>query len=147
MSKARINKFIFSEAGFFLRLKTEAKNLKVKKVEEGYIMEIPTHSEKGTMTEIPVIHLPSVNDLKTIENNALELGCDADNLEKATNRKDFFWGDIVKIKNFKTDMHYYYVLAKGEKSSVRIGPLHKGVDGSKIEMDFENLIWEDVKHS
>jgi len=145
MSNSRINKFIFKDAGFFLRLKTEAKNLKVRKSDQGYIMEIPTHSDKGSLTEIPILYFQNVRNLQEVQIDALGLGCNSENLEKATNQKEFFWGQIVKIKNFETNMHYYYVLAKGEPGSVRIGPLHKGIDGSKIEMDFENLQWESAK--
>lgn len=144
MSKPRINKFIFSDEGFFLRLRTESKDLKVIKEGKGYLMEIPTHSTKGNKTEIPVVCLKNLTTAEDAAQNAVELGCDKAILEKATDQKEFFWGRVVKIKNFKTDMHYYYLLAKGEKNSVRIGPLHKGVDGSKIQMDFENLQWADV---
>lgn len=141
MSKPRINKFIFSEAGFFIRLKTESKDIKVKKDGEGYVMEIPTHSTVGNKTSIPVVCFNELNTVEAAAANAVALGCDGNGLEKATHQKEFFWGDVVKIKDFKTDMHYYYLFAKGEKPGVRIGPLHKGVDGSKIEMDFENLQW------
>jgi len=141
MSKTRINKFIFNEKGFFLRLKTESKDLKVKKIGEGYIMELPTHSDKGNKTKIPVVSLESILNQEAAKCEAVSLGCEKDNLEKATDQKDFFWGEVVKIKDFKTDMHTYYLLNKGEGLSVRIGPIHKGVDGSKIEMDFENLQW------
>jgi len=125
-------------------MKTEAKSLVVRKDGEDYTMEIPTHSEKVDHTEIPLKFLPEVKDLAEAKDDSISLGCDEKDLDKAINQKEFSWGDIVKIKNFKTDTHHYYLLAEGLEGSVRVGPLHKGVDGSKIDIDFENLQWVEL---
>jgi len=141
---SRINKFIFHESNVFLRLKTNAKDLKVvkdvSKKEADYHMQIPTPSNGEDHTAIPVIWINDFND-STLLNDAKTLGFAERSLENASTKIQENWGLLTKLKDSKANFNYYYLSPKNKNYAVKIGPIHQGIDGTKIKIDWSNLQW------
>ena len=94
MAKTRINKFIFQEENFFLRLKTSANNLKVKKEGSNYCMDFATQSTPGNISSAPVT---LISDF--FNKNILK--------DKKTTTKKYYWGELEILEN---DLANYYYL-------------------------------------
>jgi len=139
--KSRINKFIFEDGRVFLRIKTHAKDLKVKKHDLNYEMTIPTHSDDKSFTSIPVIWINSFDKDKTVIKEATSLGIEEDDLKKAISSTDENWGTLTMFKDLRSDMNYYYLAPKNKAYAVKVGPIHKSLVDVKIEIDWSNLQW------
>lgn len=141
MASSRINKFIFKEGKVFLRLKTTAKNLKVKKEGLNYSMDFAAHGAKGNMVSVPVVWIDdSLND-EFINKEALDLGCKEESLVNAITKIKTSWGQQTSVKTPDNKAIYYYLHPHNETYGVKLGPIPKNIEGERFEMDLENLQW------
>lgn len=145
MSKDRINKFIFSDQNIFLRLKTTAKGLKVKKNDSGYAMSLTTHIPKRMVTSIPVVLLKEFKGEESIHDEALELGYEKDKsgtVSKATiTCVEEKWGERLSLRTLDKHATYYYLQPEDKGFAVKVGPIFKSIDGKEIEIDWSNAQW------
>lgn len=146
----RINKFIFNrnddEGGkVFLRLKTTAKGIKVKKVESNYVLELMTLVPKRMMTTIPVIWIEDFNFEKSVHADALEIGHEKDKSGEASKATiacvEERWGERLSIRTPDKHATYYYLSPSEKKYAVKIGPIFKSIDDRELEIDWANLQW------
>lgn len=116
MPKERINKFIFQDGKSFLRFKTKAEDLTLKKIESNYFIEFSTGPK---MTSIPLLFLPDLNDL------------DASSAEET----NFRWGKMLKI------VDCYYLTPKRQNFAVRFGPIPANTLDLTLVIDWPNVQW------
>ncbi len=147
MSKAttRINKFIFHDAFFFLRLKTVAKNLKIKKNDTGYVMELLTYVPKRLLTQVQVVLCENFDQEAFIHKDALELGYGKDKsgtISTATvGAIEEVWGDRLTLRTPDKHATYYYLHPTEQNFAVKVGPIFKSIDDRELEIDWANLQW------
>lgn len=143
MSDIRINKFIFGD--IFLRLKTTAKNIKVKKTDAGYNMELLTLVPKRMLTQVPVEFLKSFKGEDSIHNDAIDIGYEKDKSGTASTAPigsiEEKWGDRFSLRTLDKHATYYYLNPKDQNYAVKIGPLFKSIDEKELVIDWENLQW------
>ncbi len=143
----RINKFIFTDGDgkVFLRLKTTAKGIKVKKVDSDYAFELTTLVPKRMVTNVPVVWMGLFDQEESVHEDALLLGHEKGKTEKksvATVTKiEESWGERFSIRTPDKHATYYYLSPKNKKYAVKIGPVFKSIDGRELEIDWANLQW------
>ncbi len=127
--KPRINKFIFKNENFYFRMLSHAKNLKVKKFEDNYLMEfesIITKSNPKTSKFVSVdVNLIKDSKSVSIENELIQES----------------WGQRICIKNQEEDSVTYYLLPNKRKFAIQIGPISNLVNGIMLELDWGNIQW------
>lgn len=126
MLNSRINKFIFKGGKVFLRLKTNAKNLKVIKMDSDYTMDFVDGSAGNKKISIPVIW---VEDFESVK--AEGLGSEV--VES--------WG--LRLSSISEDKKEtsYFIQPENQKFAVKVGPIPKILEGKSLEIDWSNLQW------
>ena len=137
--KSRINKFIFKDGKVFLRIKTKAENLIVKKNSINYEMIFPTPSDNQQFTSIPVVWINDFDKDKILSKETLFLDHEEDSLKDSILETEENWGALTAFKNSKSKMNYYYLSPKNKPYAIKIGPIHDSIDGKEIEFDWSNL--------
>ncbi len=146
MSKSRINKLIFQDGKIFLRVKTVARNLKLKKIESNYAVEFYPKNANGKPTEIPITFINEYSFPETLEKDALQLGLDKDDIDKLPNvgvsLKNYDWGKFVGWETPEdAPNNYYYLTPQKQKFSIKVGPIPTTLDSDDIELDWPNIQW------
>jgi hypothetical protein len=126
MLNSRINKFIFKDGKVFMRLKTNAKNLKVVKMNSDYTMDFLDVSSGNKKVSIPVLW---IEDFKSLSPEALG------------SKIIEGWGARYNsVSEDKTETSYY-VHPENQKFGLKIGPIQKTLEGKALEVDWSNLQW------
>lgn len=140
MSKARFNKFIFQGGKTFLRLKTLAKDLKVKKQGTDYSMEVLIGASQDRRLSIPVVCLDKFQESSSVIKDLVKIDCVIKDDERSVSESEMAWGWLKSFTD-KENMIYYYLEPAKKTYAIRVGPIPKDIDGSKIEIDWTNLQW------
>ena len=126
MPKTRINKFIFQDGQVFLRLKTTATNLIIKRDGDNYSIQFSSQLSENTKIDIPVEFMETLPDLP----------------DQNSDSTPHEWGKLIKEKNTGDDSHFvYYLVPEQFDFAVKIGPLAEETIASDLEIDWPNIQW------
>ncbi len=146
MPKARINKLIFQEGKVFLRIKTTARHLKLKREGFDYTIEFQAKDSENSMISMPIVFVQSFGFSDSIYADAIDLGykkSEFENLPDAGVVSEIYtWGQVINLKAAtQLPQCYYYLVPTNQKFAVRIGPFAAGIETSDIEIDWPNIQW------